>query len=339
MTTATDPALRLSVVIPTWNRSEVLATTLERLSAQTLRPEEFEVLVVDDGSTDGTRPTVEALAGAMPYALRYLRHENRGPGYTQNRGILEARADLVLIMTDDLWATPHLLRTHVEAHERDPGANIAVLGRVEQAPELPATVLHRHWDPFSFDELSGRRELTSLHFYASNISFHAGFLRQHGLFRERTGAANEDTELGYRLSRSGLRILHEPRALGHHFHPESLDSICRRAYEQGRNFDLLDEVPRREILPFCGIFTLEAGPAQALRALPKAILRWCLFNAWMVDFAWRPVLELAEGFPPARLFARRGVYRGVFGCYYRRGIRDLRRAQGLQVPFGPRQSQ
>ena len=67
---------------------------------------------------------------SSPYALRYLRHENRGPGYTQNRGILEARADLVLIMTDDLWAAPGLLRTHVEAHERHPGTNIAVLGRV-----------------------------------------------------------------------------------------------------------------------------------------------------------------------------------------------------------------
>ena len=316
-------ALQISVVVPTFNRASVLAETLAHLEGQTLSPALFEVIVVDDGSSDGTDRIVgEWAAGARPH-VKYDRHDNRGPGYTQNRGINLAAAPLVLLLADDMWANPQLLEQHLAAHRSD-RTNVAILGQVIQSAQLPSTHLHRHWDPFGFHELQGRRELTSLHFWACNLSIHRDFLLKNGLFLERPGAANEDMELGFRLAKRGLRVMYEPAAVTHHYHIESVRSICRRGYEQGRNFDVLDDVPRAVLMPFCGMFTLRAGMAYAVVAAGKAILRAFFFNIWMVNNVWIPLLEHAETNRLARLVSGRRVYRALFGCYCRRGIKDAR---------------
>src|SRR5262249_20231385 len=156
--------------------------TLDRLATQTMSPAAYEVLVVDDGSPDDTGAMVQTRIPDFPCALRYLRHDNRGPGYTQNRGIEAARAPFVLLLADDLWAAPTLLQAHLEAHVRHPGATVAILGQARQSPQLPPTVLHRYWDPFAYYELEGRTELSSLHFFACHISFDRAFLLEHGLF-------------------------------------------------------------------------------------------------------------------------------------------------------------
>ena len=79
----------LSVVVATYNREKVLRRTLDHLADQTLPKDRYEVLVVDDGSPDGTEAMVARFAASSPYPLKYLRHQNRGPGYSENRGIRE----------------------------------------------------------------------------------------------------------------------------------------------------------------------------------------------------------------------------------------------------------
>ena len=76
---------RLSVVMATFRRADIIETTIRHLLEQDLDPDDFEVIIVDDGSPDDTRAVVEAAAARTPFALTYLRHDNRGPGYTQNR--------------------------------------------------------------------------------------------------------------------------------------------------------------------------------------------------------------------------------------------------------------
>ena len=224
---STQPAI--SVVIATFNRRDVLAVTLERLASQSVSASDFEVLVVDDGSSDDTSQIAEAMGSSMPYSLRYFRHENRGPGYTENRGIQEARSELVLLMADDIWASPELLEQHLWAHARQPQENIAVLGRVVQAPELPPSNLQKNWDPFRYDRFNGREFVESIYFFACNISVKRKFLLEHGMFEERKAAAHEDVERGYRLGQKGLKIYYQPRALGYHYHVETLSNACLRA--------------------------------------------------------------------------------------------------------------
>lgn len=107
--------MQVSVVIPTYNRQEFVLRALESVAAQTRAP--AEVIVVDDGSTDGT---AEAIAGRFP-GVRCLRQENRGVSAARNRGVAVARGDwIALLDSDDEWV-PHKLERQVEAIEAAPG--------------------------------------------------------------------------------------------------------------------------------------------------------------------------------------------------------------------------
>ncbi len=315
----------ISVVIATYRRCDILKITLEKLSAQSVAPHDFEVIVVDDGSGDNTSEVVHSMMSVMPYTLKYLWHENRGPGYTENRGIEEARSDLLLLIADDIWATPELLAQHIKMHKDNADENIAVLGNVVQSLELPATVMHKNWDGFHFHKFKGMHEVPGIFFYACNISVKKDFLLENGMFRERKGAAHEDAELGYRLSRHGLKILHNENALAYHFHEESLDGCCRRAYERGLNFDMLsDNIPKPYVFPIYKIATLEAGLKAFLRILPREIIRRCVFNRWSIHKFWLPVLKKAETNRFAELFASSFTYRGATSFFLREGYKKLR---------------
>ena len=90
--------MKVSVIIPTYNRSQYVCEAIDSVLAQTYQ--DFEIIVVDDGSTDDTKEQLEAY-GAR---IRYIAQENAGPGVARNRGILEARGDYVAFLdSDDMW--------------------------------------------------------------------------------------------------------------------------------------------------------------------------------------------------------------------------------------------
>src|SRR4051812_32759491 len=111
------PKPLVSVVVPTSNRADYLTVTLDSLAAQDLEDGAYEVIVVDDGSSDRTPSVIEA-AG-----VRSVRRDSaQGPNAARNTGVRVAGADLIAMVDDDVWAPPGWLRSMVEGAERHPEA-------------------------------------------------------------------------------------------------------------------------------------------------------------------------------------------------------------------------
>jgi glycosyltransferase involved in cell wall biosynthesis len=342
--------LWISVVMATYNRAEILAGTLAHLAAQDLAPKHFELVVVDDGSTDRTREVVEGAIATLPFRVTYLHHANQGPGYTQNRGIRKARAPLVLLIADDILLTPEALSRHVAAHHQHSEPGVAVLGRVRQSPLLTGSVFMRTWDPFGFERLRGVRELPYYMFWACNISFKRVFMLDHGMFRAQRGragaAAHEDAEVGYRLHRHGLHILYAETALGYHHHVETLEGAMRRAYQRGLNWDEFRAlVPEPEIAVRYHVFRRDTVRDHLCALRPrhrrhlfaadksplmpiKYLLRSILFNGLAVRRFWLPIFREAERRPMLARGMHRIFYRGVIAREFAKGCRDGNRLYG-----------
>jgi glycosyltransferase involved in cell wall biosynthesis len=116
------PRPRVSVVIPTFNRAARIVEAVESIRAQSYR--DFEIIVVDDGSTDETPRIVPDRFGFDP-RVRYARRANGGPAAARNDGIRQARGDLIAFLdSDDLW-DPEKLRIQVEQLDRNPEAGLS----------------------------------------------------------------------------------------------------------------------------------------------------------------------------------------------------------------------
>lgn len=207
----------LSVIIPTYNRKDVVISALQALCRQDLAADRFEIVVADDGSRDGTGDAVQAFAAQAPVRIVYSWEANRGANAARNRAIGMARGRLLVIINDDTIAVPEFLSLHLSAHQVHPLVTDAVLGRMTISPEVPPSFFARlHLDDW-YSQIDNRRELDWKSFATCNISVKAAFLAQHGLFDERM-RWHEDVELGERLMHHGLRVIYEPAALGLHLH-------------------------------------------------------------------------------------------------------------------------
>lgn len=342
-------ALQISVVVATFRRADVLRKTLEHLARQDLPPEQFEVIVVDDGSPDNTPEVVAAITPQLPYTIRFLRHENRGPGYTQNRGIEQARAPVVLLLADDIFLEPAALRAHLEQHRLHDGLAVAVLGKVVQSPELTQTVFLKKWDPFRFNALEDLEELPAYRFFAMNISVKRDFLLRNGLYLEHRGRGGpscmEDLELGVRLKQFGLRLYYSKAALAKHYHVVTMDQAITRWHERGLNYG---EFRRHAPLPELTVhfhllnrhtareyFSVLRGP-NSFQGREKKIawhLLWhagrlLVLNAWTVPLFWRPLFDLAEKYATVASLVKPSMYRAFLYYHFLRGVRDGRRIFG-----------
>ena len=236
---APSPArFALSVVIPTYNRRAILRKTLLALMSQTFAPERFEVIVVDDGSTDDT---VAMLRQFNPsFALRVLAAEHAGANAARNLGIRAAQGRVVVITGDDMIPEPSFLEAHATFHERHPSEMDAMLGFIDWSPEISVTpfmkfiVSPEGGQQFAFHEVREGKADFRL-FYTSNLSVKRDLLLiQPVLFdQDFTYPAYDDVELGYRLSSQGLQLHYNAMAVTCHHHEITLAGFVQRQRKAG----------------------------------------------------------------------------------------------------------
>jgi glycosyltransferase involved in cell wall biosynthesis len=225
--------MRLSVVIPTRDRAPVLARCLDAVADEAAD----EVVVVDDGSTD---ETAEVLA-ERPWARAVRRERSGGRSAAKNTGLGAATGDVVLFLDDDAIAEPGLVDRHREHHRAHPEPHEALLGRVTWSPEVEVTPHMRwleHGGPlFAFDDIDDPQDVSWRMLYTTNVSLKREFLEP---FDEEL-PIYEDTELGFRLSKRGLRLRYDPDALAYHLRSETPERTERRIEEVGAAAALLYE--------------------------------------------------------------------------------------------------
>lgn len=273
----------LSVVLPTYNRRERLEQVLRSLAAQDLDVP-FEVVVVSDGSTDGTNEYLRS--GSLPCRVVAVLQENQGPSVARNAGVERATSDLIVFIDDDVVASPRLLRSHFDAHARL-GERAVVVGPMLDPPDhrmTPWVAWEQRMLAKQYRAMQeGRYAATARQFYTGNASVRREHVRRVGGFDPAFRRA-EDVELAFRLETAGLSFHFEPAAAGYHYAERSYDAWRRTAYVYGHN----DVVFARDlghawIFPFIadsfqshhrGVRLLAMGATSSRRV--RSSLRWML---------------------------------------------------------------
>jgi glycosyltransferase involved in cell wall biosynthesis len=207
-----------SIIIATFNRVAILQKTLDALAAQT-GDATFEVIIVDDGSTDRTAQVIEEriAAASDPFAIRYFNTGKTpiyGAAIARNIGIRNAQAEHILFFDDDCIPHPHCVQAHMKLF--DQGENV-IIGYISEDQKTMRDVL----PPAEFSpsmkrvyELSQRNELTE--FLTGNAGVRKECFARVGLFDERfarkEGYGFEDIEFGHRLLIGGYTIRFNPHA-------------------------------------------------------------------------------------------------------------------------------
>lgn len=222
--------MRLSVVIPTFRRPELLGRVLDRLQAQRgVKPGSFEVIVVRDIADDDAA-AVERAIGDRPFPVQLLTGPSPGVAATRDTGWRQAEAPLVLFIGDDMLPQAGLVAEHLGWQERHPEPEVAVLGHVRWSPELRLTPFMRwldHGMQFDYPAIEGT-EAGWGRFYAANCSLKRELLERSGGFDHDFRFGYEELELARRMHDFGLRVLYNRAAVVEHMHPTTLDSWRER---------------------------------------------------------------------------------------------------------------
>jgi glycosyltransferase involved in cell wall biosynthesis len=238
----------LSVVIPTRDRRDVLLETLRALEAQRAPEGGFEVIVVDNGSEDGTRGAVDDLRASVGMALELVIEAEPGPARARNAGVAAASGDVLLFLGDDTApAETDLLARHAQLHEEKPDPRHAIQGRATWTPRREVTQFMEWLDrtglQFKFDQLAPGPVDPVGAFITAHVSLKRALFDESGGFDTRfPWAAIEDVELGLRLERIGMTLEYRPELLVLHDHPTTPANVMGRWDRVGRSAALLFEI-------------------------------------------------------------------------------------------------
>lgn len=216
---------RVTVVVPAYNAARTIEQCLSALMGQSYPRELFEVIVVDDGSTDQTSQTIKQ------FPVQYIHQNNQGPATARNAGAAAGIGDILLFTDADCVPDPHWIEEMTTAFE-DPQV-MAVKGAYRsRQPEMVARFAQIEFEErFDLLERAGTTDMVDT--YAAG--YRAQLFRELGGFDTRFPVANnEDTELSYRMAAAGHRMVFAPRAIVFHLgHPDSIRRYARLKFSRG----------------------------------------------------------------------------------------------------------
>lgn len=298
-----DIVIDFSVVIPTYNRLDVLPEVLAALERQEGAPA-FEVVVVDDGSEDGTAGWLRERRFDVP--VRVIVQPNRGPAAARNRGVEVASGRRVAFLGDDTVPSSGWLAAHHDAHRRRPEGLVAVLGYTGWHPRMRLDPFLRYVNEyglqFGYALIDDPEDVPFNFFYTSNVSLPRSALLEEPFDLRFPYAAWEDIELAYRLKKRGLRLVYAPQAEVAHDHPTDLRRFTRRQEKAGYSAVVFHRL-HPELGPFLGLGPggPPPTPSPRIQGLREALARILQKLRLRTPRLWEDVL---------RYHYIRGLHRG-----------------------------
>ena len=217
--------VEITVVLPTFNRGESLQTTLDSFSHLTLPPDlAWELIIVDNNSTDNTPQVVRDFAGGAPFRVRYIFERQQGRSPALNAGIAAAAGKIIAFTDDDVTLHPEWLITVKRTFERFQCAGVG--GRiipVWQQPQPDWLEMEEQQAIVHYEPGNEPHVLKDHPPMGANCAYRKNEFMKYGTFRldlgvsgENRGITCEDTEFATRLLRAGERIVYAPDAIIYH---------------------------------------------------------------------------------------------------------------------------
>jgi glycosyltransferase involved in cell wall biosynthesis len=318
--------MKISVVIPTHNKVGLLERTLDALTNQEMAPQDdWEIVVVNDGSSDGTAVFLDQRRRSPGVPLEVVTPpSNVGRAKARNLGARAARGNWILFLDDDIVAPPGLLRAHLELLENNPGC-----GTIGYAVTEPSLIDAPH---FHYLDSRGVARLKpgpapGRFFVTQNAAVPRGaFLDVGGFDEEFSTYGFEDMEVAFRLEdQAGVRFLALTAPVPQHVHHHTLEQYLEKKVESGRlSLPHLARIHPARIREMKLHFVVDA-PGQSPLLMADRLVRWVAGSPlsrrlpeWMADW------PTEQGFRPrwpALYFRLMNLT--VLGCF-RQGVTGVR---------------
>lgn len=323
---------QVSVVMPTYNRLRRLQHVISALEQQQFPRDDYEVIIVSDGSSDGTDDYLKNLRSDM--SVRSFFQQNQGPATARNRGVDEARGEYVVFIDDDVVAEPSLLAEHMRTHHAA-ARDIVVVGPLMSPEGFDMTPWVRWEQAMLMKQYraleAGAWKPTPRQFYTGNASLRRSHIVAAGGF-DKSYRRAEDVELAYRLAKRGLDFVFNLQAVGLHYAERSFRSWLEMARAYGRN-DVIFARDRDQkwLLP------VVESEFRERHFLIRSLIGTCRGRPRLTNATSQLMKVAAEG---AALVGAKKIeqhaYSALFNLHYYSGLYDeLDVPQGQTAPASP----
>ena len=229
--------LKVSVVIPTLNRVKDIRGCISSLEKQDMNKKEFEIIVVDGGSTDGTVEYLKEQMKTSPAKLRYYTEKRKGAGIARNLGVLESKAPYIAFTDDDCMPEPGWLKKLLDDMPDD--VKCAGIG----GPIVPAdqkNIISRYCD-HTRNSLGIRLRDKSIHLPTMNVLYRRSVLLEVGIFDERI-IITEDVHLSQKIIKKGYYLKKSDHGLVVHKDPADLKTLYHKSWLYGTGLATIAQI-------------------------------------------------------------------------------------------------
>jgi glycosyltransferase involved in cell wall biosynthesis len=213
---------KISVIIPTFNSAKELTKCLESLKTQTISNEKYEVIVVDDGSNDGTKDAVAT------YPVKYIYQQNRGPAAARNHGVSEAQGEIILFTDADCEPQPNWIEEMIRPMDNPQVIGVKGTYKTRQK-ELMARIVQIEYE-HKYERMKKFKYIDFIDTYSAAYRKDI-FLKYRGFDERYPKASVEDQEFSFRLSHDGHKMVFNPEAVVYHKHSANLLGYLKKKYK------------------------------------------------------------------------------------------------------------